>query len=114
MLTVEELSNKLSLEKISGLENMDNVISGVYIGDLLSWVMANIKPGNIWITIQTNINVVAVAVLGEAACIIIAEDAEIDESTIMKSNEEGIPILRSSLSAYELAIEINKVSNGSI
>ncbi|SES75388.1 DRTGG domain-containing protein [Natronincola peptidivorans] len=107
MITVEELKNKLSLEVIGGEGSLSNVIKNVYIGDLLSWVMAHMKHQDAWITIQTNTNVIAVAALGEAACVIIAENAEIEDVTINKANEEGIPLLRSNLSAYELAIELN-------
>lgn len=107
MLSVEELKNQLLLEVVAGKDNMSNIINGVYIGDLLSWVMAHIKKEDVWITIQTNMNVIAVAALGEASCIIIAENAEIEEGTLLKADEEGIPLLRSPLSAYELAVKID-------
>ena len=45
-------------------------IEGVYIGDLLSIVMSKAKKNYAWITIQTHINIVAVAELLELACII--------------------------------------------
>ena len=38
-------------------------IDGVYIGDLLSWVMGRASQDNAWITIMSNINVIAVATL---------------------------------------------------
>ncbi|SNS35634.1 DRTGG domain-containing protein [Anaerovirgula multivorans] len=108
MLTVEQLKNELLLEVAAGQNNMSNIIKGVYIGDLLSWVMAHIKKEDVWITIQTNMNVIAVAALGEASCIIVAENAEIEEATLLKADEEGIPLLVSPLSAYEIAVKINK------
>lgn len=111
MITVKELAKKLSLEIVSGGKNINTSVEGVYIGDLLSWVMAHMEPQDVWITIQTNINIIAVAALGEAACIIVAEDAEIEELTRVKADEENIPLLRSHLSAYQLAIKINELLN---
>ena len=109
MMTVEELARQLSIEIISGEKNINTEVKGVYIGDLLSWVMAHMEAQDVWITIQTNINIVAVAALGEAACIIVAEGAEIEEPTKIKAEEENIPVLRSHLSAYELAVKINEL-----
>ncbi|ABR48434.1 HPr kinase [Alkaliphilus metalliredigens QYMF] len=107
MNTVGDLIKELELEVMAGdQEAMDKAVTGVYIGDLLSWVMSRIETGNIWVTIQTHVNVVAVALLGEASCIIIPEGAEIEQDTIVKAEEEGIPLLRSKLSAYELAVRM--------
>lgn len=108
MYKVSELVKSLELEIIAGEFGLENAITGVYIGDLLSWVMANLQSGNIWITIQTHVNILAVALLAEASCIIIPESAEVDSQTIAKANEEGIPLLRSRLSAYQLAIKIKE------
>ncbi len=109
MLTIKHLVDKLQLELVASQQNIEKVVEGVYIGDLLSWVMAHIEKNDAWITIQTNINIIAVALLGEASCIIIVEDAEIDEDTCIKANEEGIPLLKTHLTAYELAIKINEL-----
>ncbi len=107
MLTLKKAIAKLGLKAVAGYEDDKTTITGVYIGDLLSWVMANIEKGNAWITIQTNVNIIAVALLGEASCIIIAENAEIDEATINRANEEGFPLFQSPLNAYEIAIKLS-------
>lgn len=108
MLTVEFLINELGLDLVAGSKKIKNVVKGVYIGDLLSWVMAHMKKKDVWITIQTNINIVAVATLVETSCIIVVENADIEEATIQKAEEEGIPLLKSTLSAYEIAVKISK------
>ncbi len=108
MHKVSDLIKLLELELIAGEGGLDNTISGVYIGDLLSWVMAHLQAGNIWITIQTHVNILAVALLADASCIIIPEYAEIDSQTVEKANHEGIPLLRSKHSAYQLAIRIKE------
>ncbi|MBM7613565.1 DRTGG domain-containing protein [Alkaliphilus hydrothermalis] len=111
MLRVNTLVEKLQLEVVAGADGLEKEVKGMYVGDLLSWVMANIRNGNCWITIQTHVNVIAVALLGEASCIIIPEKAEIDEATIEKANIENIPLLRSPLSAYELALQFGKLDS---
>lgn len=77
-------------------------IDGVYVGDLLSRVMANAKEGDIWITIQTHINVIAVAVLKDIPLILIPEGITIPNETIQKAEKEEISIIVSPLSAFEL------------
>ena len=55
------------------LPDGEREIDGVYIGDLLSWVMGRAQMDNAWITIMTNVNVVAVASLADTSCVILAE-----------------------------------------
>lgn len=81
----------------------------IYIGDLLSIVMSKAKSECIWITIQTHLNVVAVAELVDMSCIIVVENMEIDESTIKKAEELSVPILKSERSAFDIATMINKI-----
>jgi hypothetical protein len=65
--------------------------------------MANTKDGYIWITLQTHQNIVAVATLKELSGIILVNNRTPDADTLKKADEEGIPILVSSLSAFEIA-----------
>ena len=80
----------------------DKEISGGYCGDLLSWVMAYAQKGNLWITVQTHVNIVAIAVLLELSCIIVPEDINVEEETIKKSIEEDIAILKSHLNSFDI------------
>ncbi len=107
-MTVKQLVKQLQLDVIAGKEGLEAEVNGVYICDLLSWVMSHAQKGDIWLTVMTNVNVVAVALLTEVACIIIPEDITIDAQTIEKANNENIPILSSSLTAYQLALKINE------
>ena len=86
---------------------MDNEISGAYICDLLSWVMSHANKGDVWITVHTHLNIVAVALLVEVACILVPEGIQVEEATIKKANE-GIAILSSNKTAYQIAVEISK------
>lgn len=105
-MKVSELAEKIKCKIYCGLQGEENEIVGCYIGDLLSLAMSRIEKGNIWITIQTNINIAAVATLTEAGGILLCDGFIPDKNTAERANNEGIPILTSSLSAYELAGKI--------
>lgn len=102
-MNVRELADKLQLVSATGEGGYGNEVTGCYIGDLLSLAMARVKEGTVWVTIQTNINIAAVASLGDAACVIIADGFEPDENTAKKAEVEGITIFSTEMSAYEIA-----------
>ncbi len=79
-------------------------IDGVYIGDLLSWVMGNASSGDVWITIMSNINILAVASLSDVSCIILAEGVALEQDVIITAREKGINIISSELSTFETAV----------
>ncbi|MBR3792196.1 MAG: AraC family transcriptional regulator [Clostridia bacterium] len=83
-------------------------IRGCYIGDLLSLAMSRIQKDNAWITIQSNINIVAVASLMEAGCIIICDGFSPDDGVIQRADIQEVTILRTELSAYEVAKILSK------
>ncbi|MCQ2306586.1 MAG: serine kinase [Bacteroidales bacterium] len=102
-MKVQELVDKLGLKVLAGENGLDREIDGCYISDLLSDVMGNAQEGNIWITLQTHKNVMAVASLKEMSCIILVKDLGANEDTINQSNEEGLPILQTSMPTFEIA-----------
>ena len=106
-MTVNELKEKLALDTIV-MANPDQEISGCYIGDLLSWVMSAAKAGDIWITIMSNINIVAVATLCDTSCILLAEGVSIGDEIIETAKQKNINILSSHKNAYFLAKEISE------
>ena len=108
-MKLNEIVQKLDLKIITQTNFDDREVAGCYIGDLLSWVMSKAQKDNIWITVQTNINIVAVAALTEVSCIIIPEEIIVDEATIKKANMQDIVILGSSKISFELAIAINEL-----
>lgn len=106
-MTVKELSQKYGFEAAS-MPAPDRVVSGGYIGDLLSWVMGRAKEDCAWITIMTNINIAAVGALADVAVVIVAEGAKPDESVISTAEEKGVNIVLSEKTAFEIAVEIAK------
>lgn len=101
-MNVCEIAEKLALVPLS-LADSSRKVTGVYIGDLLSWVMGRADSGDAWITIMSNINIVAVASLADVACIILAEGVVPDENVCNTALQKGINIYTSEKTAYELA-----------
>lgn len=109
-MTVKELSEKLGLRFLCCEENAATKhIDGCYCGDLLSWVMSRATEGNVWITVMGNINSIGVAVLAELSCIILVENAVLDENAEKRAEENGVIILTTAKNAYETAAEISKI-----
>lgn len=101
-----EFAEKLQLKPLCEKEQ-EIEIEGVYIGDLLSIVMSKAKKNYVWITIQTHINIVAIAELLELACIIVVENMEVDNDTLDKAKELNIPIFKTYESAYQMACRMS-------
>lgn len=102
-MRVSQMVEALSLKVLAGRAFLDREVESGYCCDLLSRVMAKGKKGMAWITVQTHMNVVAVAALVEMACIIIPEGIEVEPKVLDKAEEEGIIVLSSDLTAFELA-----------
>ena len=101
-MTVHEMAKTLALTTLTEPDG-EREFAGVYIGDLLSWVMGRAKSDNGWITIMSNINIVAVAALADVACIILAEGVTVDETVRKTAEAKGVNLYTSDKTAYELA-----------
>ena len=108
-MTVKDIINKLNLTIVTNDNELDRNVNGCYIGDLLSWVMSNAQADNIWLTIMSNINIVAVAALTDVCCIILCEDVSPDDDCVVKANAQGICILKTSDSVYETAVKLGNL-----
>ena len=107
-MNLKEFSEKLSLTLCCG-EISERNIADCYIGDLLSLAMARVKTDYAWITVQTNVNTVAVASLSDASCIILPENLTPDEDMKKRADMEGIAVFTSDKTAYQLAAEISQL-----
>lgn len=102
-MKVSELVEKFGLKVFSGEQGLDKEVSGGYVSDLLSDVMGNAGENEIWITLQTHQNVVAIASLKDLAGVIFVKGLAPDDDSLEKSREEHIPLLGTELSAFEMA-----------
>ena len=101
-MTVADIVKNFGLQMRAGREPLLEEVTGGYASDLLSDVIAHSRKGNIWITIQTHPNIVAVATMKELSGIILTGGRNPDAETVQKAEEEGVPILVSPLYTFEL------------
>ncbi len=102
-MKVNDFVKELSLEVKTFKDGLQNDVTGAYVSDLLSDVMANSKEGNIWLTLQTHLNIVAVAGLKGLAGIIIVGGRQPQDEILQKAEAEKIIVMTTPLPAFEVA-----------
>lgn len=106
-MTVRDLAEKLQLSVLTA-GDLEREVTGGYCGDLLSWVMGRAESGDCWFTVMGNINAVAVCVLADCSCIVLTENAALDEDAKKRAETQEVTILSSERNAYSLAVELGK------
>ena len=107
-ITVKSMAEAMGLEiLVEG--DLDRRVTGGCCGDLLSWVMGRARAGDAWITVMGNVNAVAVAVLADTACILLAEDSPLDEPARQRAQSQEVTILHSSKTIYQLALDLGRL-----
>jgi len=102
-MNLQQIINELHLTILTEVQDVSSILpTGGYSSDLLSCVMAGAKKGHIWVTLQAHLNIVAVAALNEVAAIIITENAQPDTASIAKANQQGVILLSTPQSTYEI------------
>ncbi len=102
-MTVKELSNDTRFCVLS-MPCPDREIHGAYAGDLLSWVMGRAEADNVWFTIMSNINVVAVASLADVSCVILTEGVTLPEDVLSAAKQKGINVFSTELTTFQAAV----------
>ena len=102
-MKISDLVKTLNLKVISGQNGLSNEITGGYVSDLLSDVIGNATEGQVWVTLQTHQNVVAVASLKDLAAVIIVKGFIPEAETIEKSNAENIPVLSTDMDTFNMS-----------
>lgn len=105
---VRELAEQCGWRLLAGSEGTEAVAKGCYVGDLLSWVMARARSGDVYVTVMGNVNAVAVAVLTDAAAIVLTEDAPFDDDAALRAEQQGIAVYTCSENSYETAVRISR------
>jgi serine kinase of HPr protein (carbohydrate metabolism regulator) len=101
-MTIREVVDSSQLEILAQHDGLDKEITGGYASDLLSDVIAYSKAGNLWVTLQTHRNIIAVATLKELAAVVLVNGRTPDPETLEKAREEKVILLGSRLPAFEL------------
>ena len=107
-MTVKELAAALDY-RILCAPDPDRIVEGGYAGDLLSWVMGRLEGGSAWVTIMSNVNVVAVATLADPSCIILSEGVAPDDDMLSRAESQGINLLSTAKTTFDVCREIASV-----
>ena len=102
-MTVKELMDLTGSTLLNEGPDTGREVKYGYACDLLSWVMSHGAADTAWITVMTHMNAIAVASLLDFSCVIIPEGIEAKEDILEKAAEEGIAVLRSEKTAFELS-----------
>ncbi len=101
-MKLSEIVHKLNLNVQSGEEALDVEVTGGYASDLLSCAMAGARRGNLWVTLQGHLNVIAIATLDELAGVIVSEGKSVAPDALAKASEEHLPILTTPMTTFEV------------
>lgn len=109
-MTLQDIITGLNLKLLTTPQDFKAVTpQGGYASDLLSCVVAGAQPGNIWVTLQAHMNVVAVASLREVSAVILTENAQPDTDVIEKANSQGVVLLSTTAPSYEVVGKLWKM-----
>ena len=107
-MTVREFADRYGY-RIFCMPDGDREIKGGYAGDLLSWVMGRLRADQAWVTIMSNVNIVAVATLADPACIILSESVNPESDVIAKAIENGVNILGSGQNTFSVCASLSSI-----
>ncbi|MDN5326279.1 MAG: hypothetical protein PWP41_975 [Moorella sp. (in: firmicutes)] len=110
-MTIRDIAARLNLQVLAGEKALEREVSGGYCTDLISDFMANGKPGCLWLTIQTHMNVVAAALLTEAAGVVLTGGRQVSPEVCQKAEVEGLPLLSFPCTTFEAAGELYLLLN---
>jgi hypothetical protein len=101
-MKLKELAERLEWEFKTQKVPVEGEVKSGYASDLLSDVLANSIEGDLWVTRQTHLNIVAIAVMRDLSGILLVNGAEPEPDTVEKANEKMVPIFRTTLPAFEV------------
>lgn len=104
-MKVHDLMQQLDLKLLTPDVSEDALyaeVQGGYASDLLSNVMGQAQPGQVWVTMQGHQNVAAVASLIGLSCVVVAGGAAVAKDTLNKANLNEVVIFSAQEDAYSL------------
>lgn len=110
-MKILDLVTLLNLEVYGGKTGLKNEINGGYTSDLLSDVMGNANSGDLWITLQTHKNVIAIASLKDLAAVLLINNNKPELDMLKQADEEGIPVLGTSMKSFEVSAKLYNLMN---
>lgn len=107
-MNVETLAKSLNLT-VFAMPEPERPVSVGYAGDLLSWVMGYAPENCAWLTIMSNHNVAAVALMVDISCVILTEGVKPDEALLKRATERGVNLLGCTTPTFEMANQMGAV-----
>lgn len=111
-MNIKEFTEKLDLNVLVEGDDLERQITDCYIGDLLSWVMGRAPADCAWLTVMGNINSIAVATLADVSCIVLTENAALDDEAKKKAELHGVTILSTEENSYHTAAKLYELLKG--
>jgi len=105
-MNVSDIVAAMPVQVVTGSNHLDSQVTGGYVSDLLSCVMAGARKGNVWVTLQAHMNVIAVAALLELACVIITEGAVLDGEALARADQRGVVVLYTAQGSFETVAQL--------
>lgn len=103
-MNIRELIDKNLFTVINSGSDTGRILSKPYCCDLLSVAMSSAPADGIWFTVMANLNTLAVAALTDTACVVLCQNASLDEAAQAKAREEGITVLATELPVFDAAL----------
>ena len=98
-MKVAELKDKAELKPLNDV--FDKPITGVFISDMVSDVMAGAAAGALWVTTQTHKNVVAAANLVDISAVIVTRGKAVPNETLEMATRAELTIFSTDLETYD-------------
>ena len=110
-MTVEEMRAALGWRAVA-LPDPGRQVAGGYVGDLLSWVMGRAGQDCAWLTIMSNQNVAAVALMADVACVVLTEGVAPDADLLRRAEEKQVNLLGTAEDTFTAACRLGALLEG--
>ncbi len=107
-MTVKQLAEAFGYRVLCMPDEGREVVGG-YAGDLLSWVMGRLETNNAWVTIMSNVNIVAVATLADPSCIILSEGVVLEQDVLNRAIQQGVNVLSTDKTTFSVCADLATV-----
>ena len=103
-MKVQELAERLELKPATRIFDRD--VTGVYISDMVSDVIANAKAGDLLVTAQAHSNVIAAANLIDTCAIVITQGKALGDEVVKMAEKAEISVFTTALNRWQMATKL--------
>ncbi len=103
-MRVQEIVDRLELKPVTRVFDKD--VTGVYISDMVSDIIANAKAGNLLVTLQIHNNVIAAANLVDIAAIVVTQGKKPTDDVVKMAEKAQITVVSTELNRWQVATRL--------